>query len=137
MVLDYGLDSYLTDQEAIFDYELDLAVGDNVTGTVMGIADKDITPSYQQYDTDHVDAAIGNTENDLTLMSGSYSGNSFDNARFKLEHPIYLEHTKPWVIELEMSNLTGSSCLFALNDTKGVDGNMQLNFYKSNSNCDI
>lgn len=134
MVLDYGLDSYLTDNEAIFDYELNLAVGDNVTGTVMGIAAQDTTPSYKPYDTGSIDTAIGNTENDLTLYSGTYADTVFNNARFKLERPIYLEHTKPWVIEFEMSKLNTSSCLFSFEDQKGIDGNLQLNLYKANGN---
>ena len=131
MVLDYGLDSYLTDNKAIFDNELNLAVGENVTGTVMGIAAEGITPSYKEYDTGSLETVIGNTENKLALVSGSYADTKFTNARFQLDTPIYLEHTKPWVIEFEVSNLNSSSCLFSLEPLKETDGNLQLNLYKS------
>ena len=129
MVLDYGLDSYLTDQEAIFDYELDLAVGENVTGTVMGIADQDIEPSYHEYDTSKIDTAEGNTQNNLTLIKGSYADKRFTNARFKLDTPIYLEHTKPWVIEFEVQ-VENNTALFSFAENRETDGNMQLYLYK-------
>ena len=118
MVLDYGLDSYLTDQEAIFDYELDLAVGENVTGTVMGIANKDIKPSYHEYDTSKIDSAEGNTKNNLTLIDGSYADKRFTNARLKLDTPIYLEHTKPWVVEFNVGHMQHNDCLLATAVTK-------------------
>lgn len=137
MVLDYGLDSYLTDQEAIFDDELNQAVGENVTGTVMGIADAGITPDYMPYDTDSIETADGNTENKLALISGSYQDTQFNTARYKLDSPIYLEHTKPWVIEFEVGNVTGSSCLFSLEPNRGTDGNLQLNIYKTGNYRDF
>ena len=126
MVLDYGLDSYLTDQEAIFDYELDLAVGDYVTGTVMGIADQDSTPSYKQYDTGTLDTAVGNTRNDLTLLRGSSANGAFSKAQYQLDTPIYLDHTKPWVLEFKIKNMTGTCFFFGVTEGEKVVGNEYL-----------
>lgn len=126
MVLDYGLDSYLTDKEAIFDYELDRAVGENVTGTVMGIADQGITPSYKQYDTGLIDTADGNTQNALKLLKGSYTGQVFSKAQYQMDHAIYLEHTKPWVIEFSVKGMTGTTFLFSLMKDDKTDGNVYL-----------
>lgn len=131
MVLDYGLDSYLTDKEAIFDYELDLAVGENVTGTVMGVADQKITPSYQQYDTTKLDTAAGNTPNDLTLLKGSSANKVFSKAQYKLDTPIFLEHSKPWVVEFKIKNMSGTSFFFGVTEGEKVTGNEYL-FLRTN-----
>ena len=118
MVLDYGLDSYLTDQGAIFDHELDLAVGEKVTGTVMGVADRNVDPSYLIYHTDSFETAAGNTANHLTQLYGTYSSGQFSNARLQLNTPIYLEHTKPWVIEFNVGYMQYNDCLLSTELTK-------------------
>ena len=131
MVLDYGLDSYLTDKEAIFDYELDLAVGENVTGTVMGVAEQNITPSYRQYDTTKLDTAAGNTPNELTLLKGSSANGVFSKAQYQLDTPIFLEHSKPWVVEFKIKGMSGTSFFFGTTEGEKVNGNEYL-FLRSN-----
>lgn len=126
VVLDYGLDSYLTDQKAIFDYELDLAVGENVTGTVMGIADQDSIPSYKHYDTGLIDTAHGNTQNNLKLLKGSETGQVFSKAQYQMENACYLEHTKPWVIEFSVNKMTETTFLFSLLKDDKSSGNVYL-----------
>ncbi len=126
MVLDYGLDAILTDKDNIFEYELDRAVGDNVTGTVLGIADDGIDPSYKLYDTESIETAIGNTKNELLLRRGRYADNVFTSTQYLLESPVYLEHTKPWVIEFKGGKWKSSTFLFTMDKVDATEGNEYL-----------
>lgn len=99
-VLDYGLDTYLTDDDAIFDYELGATAGDS-TGSVLGIAADTITPTYKEYDEDKsVKTAAGQVSNPIEIVSGTYDGDGKHSAAiYQYDTPIHLDHNKPWVLE--------------------------------------
>ena len=113
VVLDYGLDSYLTDYDALFKYEMASAAKDDLTGSVLAIGDDTANPSYREYNQDkQVELAAGQINNDLKLVSGTYTYNRTEQADktvletaklssgiYELEKPIFLDHNKPWVIE--------------------------------------
>ncbi len=133
-VLDYGLDSYLTDSGAIFDYEMGIAAGGNVTGTVMGLAASG-TPSYMLYQEEVIQTSKdGNTPNHLDMIAGSYSNGTFTNARYKLESSIVLNHDKPWVIEFQAGNLNGGVLLLSESTHSGESGNRYLYLRKNGDN---
>lgn len=113
-VLDYGLDTYLTDNDALFEYEMDAAAG-NVTGSVLGIADSDANAGYVEYDEDAILNAAGQISNGLTLIQGSYNNStgSHSNAEYKMDAPVFLDHNKPWVVEWKAQHGTDSPLLFS------------------------
>lgn len=124
IVLDYGMDSYLTEGDAIFDYELDAAVGD-IAGSVLGIADDSIAEDstklgYVDYDEDKIINAAGQIANDMTLVSGSYSEGTHTDAVYQFDTSVFLDHNKPWVIEWK-ANHTSNVMLFSeqLSSTTG------------------
>lgn len=106
VVLDYGLDSYLTENDAIFQYELATAAKNDVSGSLLGIAGVDSHRDYQEYNADKsIEQAAGQIKNDLKLVGGTYT---YDQSKgtgtlaagiYELEKPVYLDHNKPWVLE--------------------------------------
>lgn len=131
-VLDYGLDTFLTENEAIFDYELDAAVG-NVTGTVMGIA-ADNVGGYSEYKESLIAQEGGQTINDLTLVSGTYDGEGdHTKAVYQYGEPVYLDHNKPWVLEWK-ANHGGNEVLLFSNVKTSTSGNryVYINTKKGN-----
>lgn len=126
-VLDYGLDTFLTDNDALFDHELGWTVGDNISATLMGIADGSAKPGYIYYDESVLEKAVGNTENELTVLQGSYADGTFsDDFRAKLDSSIYLDHTKPWVIEWKGGNMINGDILFSMKESTADADNLYM-----------
>ena len=127
IVLDYGLDASLTNNGAIFEFELSQIAEDNVAGSVMGVAGSDIqTPSYLQYDVDRFVANAGNKDNNLTLLSGTYENQHFTGAQYSLENAIELKHSRPWVVEFKVKSMEGTAFLFSVEADDATAGNEYL-----------
>ena len=124
-VLDYGLDTYLTDNNVLFEYELDAAAG-NVDGSVLGIADSDANAGYVEYDEDAVITAAGQIANNATVVSEGTDANTGDpTVVYELDEPVFLDHNKPWVIEWKALHDNTGTLLFSGMKTSG-DGNVYV-----------
>lgn len=136
-VLDYGLDTYLTENDAIMEYEIDAAVG-NVTGSVMGIAEDGTDVSYEAYKDSNMATAIGNTENEMELLTAddTYSDGVFTSAQVALESPIYLDHAKSWVIEWK-GIMSSSPLMFSMEEVGNTSGNRYMYIRRNTSGCFI
>ncbi|MBQ3214825.1 MAG: fibro-slime domain-containing protein [Oscillospiraceae bacterium] len=126
IVLDYGLDTYLTENDAILKDELDAATG-NVTGSILGIAKDTITPTYQKYDEQSVIEAPGQLANNLSILTGTYDSatGDHDGVVYELDKPVYLDHNKPWVIEWKALHEGVGTLLFSEMSTS-TNGNYYI-----------
>lgn len=123
VVLDYGLDTYLTKDNAIFDYELGTATSVDAEATLLGIGASSITPGYQEYNQSLIQQAAGQIANRAKIINGTYDASTGGNTKavYELEKPIFLDHNKPWVLEWKVTQNNGS-LLFSEMATS-ADGN--------------
>lgn len=66
----------------------------------------DSTPAEYRFElgTDGLTASGGDYDkNGLALITGSYSGGTFNNAAYELEEALHLAHDYPWVVEWKSS----------------------------------
>ena len=75
-------------------------------------------------------SANGNTENPLTMISGSITEGKFKNVKYSMEQAVILKHDKPWVIEWKSkgtwSDTTDGALLFAGADSSTVENTEYL-----------
>ncbi len=150
-VLDYGLDTYLTDADALFAYERGQILSGSMDAAVMGIAGGDkiyvdgnqqlVGAGYVNYDTGAIRTADGNTDNGMTVIQGSYdaAAKKYTGTVMELDSAFYLDHEKPWVVEWNSNGWHKGGMLFSGTQNANVVGNTYLYFdcnTESNGNND-
>ncbi len=123
VVLDYGLTANLSATGGIIgkDDTINIA-GKTVLNTVIGVTGIGGTAEYIEMDSAELDALYSESmkHNEITPVNNvitDYTG--------KLEHPIYLDHTMPWVIEFKVTSPDGG-LLFSNMETAATAGNTYL-----------
>ena len=95
---------------------------------------------YWEYDAQKNDlismSGNGNTENVLTMTSGSITAGKFSGVKYTIEQAVILKHDKPWVIEWKSSgtwsDTTDGALLFA-GDASSTVENAEYLYRRHNS----